>query len=463
MNLATGFPDSFSKFKHWARQCKRPLGVGMIPADRAFYNVGDSLTVRCQTGYRPSQENIKCLNPQTTNEWDINVQCIGQCKRPDVEGMIPVDKEFYNVGESLTLQCEAGYRSLHDLSRCAYITLGLLERTTCTSRQPNDVWDNPPKCIAQCSKPSVVGIISADKEYYEVGESLPVRCRNGYRPSRQRIYCANPRSDNEWNPSLRCLGNYRQGQCEYPAGEGMIPADRQFYSAGESLTVQCDVGYRPSHEKISCINRQNDVAWDHYPRCIARCEKLANTNRYKISGLKPYYDVGESVHVWCRPGYSPLHVMITCVTLQTKDDWDNPPQCMADQCKKPNPDERYRLSVEEDYYAENEVVSVFCIEGFQPQDPEITCRRSGSTVQWDRTPQCIDSDKSLERFNLSLDLVSALWIVVPIFTMKLLALVVLLKINFNLMEEGSKRKWIFFYRKRKEDEVYENIAEDQTL
>lgn len=357
----------------------------MIPADRALYNIGESLTVRCETGYRPSQARITCLNPQTGNEWDIIVQCIGQCKRPAVEGLIPVDREFYNVGESLTLRCEAGYRPLHD-------------RTTCTSRQPNDVWDNPPFCIAQCRKPPVKGLISAHKEFYEVGESLPVQCTSGYQPSHERTYCVKPRTESEWDPSARCIGNnfqgYFPGQCKRPAGEGMILADREFYNVGESLVVQCGIGYRPSYERISCINGQADVEWDHSPQCIEQCEKPPDTDEYTTSGEKSFYDQGESITVRCRAGERPSQETITCVTL----------------------------------------------------------RRMG---QWDHYPECINSTQGLEYFNLSLDLVSMLWIVVPIFTIKLLALVVLLIIQITLMEEGSKRKWIFYWKKR-EDELYDD-------
>ncbi|XP_056408886.1 coagulation factor XIII B chain-like isoform X3 [Hyla sarda] len=316
-----------------AGQCRRPSGEGMIPADRESYNVGESVTVRCGIGYRPSPERVTCLNPKTRNGWDQTGQCIGQCRRPAMEGMIPVDKDFYNVGESIIVRCEAGYRSLH-------------ERTTCTSRQPNDVWDNPPMCIAQCRKPQIEGLISAYKEFYEVGESLPVQCRTGYWPSHERTYCANPYSGSEWDPSSRCIGNNSQvigdnnhGQCKKPQISDtvyLIPGDESSYAVGQSLTVQCAPGHHPAQETITCVRSE----------------------------------------------------------------------------------------------------------------------------QWDYIPQCINSTRGPEHFSISLDLGSALCIFVPIFTIKLLALTILLKIQCTLMKGDTRRTWtVIFFRKRSEDEVYDDIEE----
>ncbi|XP_056408885.1 C4b-binding protein alpha chain-like isoform X2 [Hyla sarda] len=303
-----------------AGQCRRPSGEGMIPADRESYNVGESVTVRCGIGYRPSPERVTCLNPKTRNGWDQTGQCIGQCRRPAMEGMIPVDKDFYNVGESIIVRCEAGYRSLH-------------ERTTCTSRQPNDVWDNPPMCIAQCRKPPIGGLISAYKEFYEVGESLPVQCRTGYWPSHERTYCANPHSGSEWDPSSRCIGNNGQvigdnnhAQCRKPQIEGLISAYKEFYEVGESLPVQCRTGYWPSHERTYCANPYSGSEWDPSSRCIGNNSQVIGDNNhgqckkpqisdtvYLIPGDESSYAVGQSLTVQCAPGHHPAQETITCV------------------------------------------------------------------------------------------------------------------------------------------------------
>lgn len=64
----------------------------------------------------------------------------------------------------------------------------------------------------------------------------------------------------------------------------MILADREFYNVGESLVVQCGIGYRPSYERISCINGQADVEWDHSPQCIGEYRR---TQVSQILGAVP--------------------------------------------------------------------------------------------------------------------------------------------------------------------------------
>ncbi|XP_077136296.1 uncharacterized protein LOC143793313 [Ranitomeya variabilis] len=120
-------------------------------------------------------------------------------------------------------------------------------------------------------------------------------------------------------------------QCRRPAGEGVIPAEKEFYNKGEDLQVRCQDGYRlsPLYGWARCTNPQTDKEWDRSPQCIAQCKKPENTDRFTILGEKTYYNVWESVSVRCVTGYRPLYGTITCVTGQKKDQWDNPPQCIG--------------------------------------------------------------------------------------------------------------------------------------
>uniref|UniRef100_A0A1B8Y1I1 Sushi domain-containing protein n=1 Tax=Xenopus tropicalis TaxID=8364 RepID=A0A1B8Y1I1_XENTR len=51
------------------------------------------------------------------------------------------------------------------------------------------------------------------------------------------------------------------------------------------------------------------------------------------AGEKEHYDPGESVSVWCSPGYYPNNRTMRCIGNGTSATWDDPIRC-TEQCRK---------------------------------------------------------------------------------------------------------------------------------
>ncbi|XP_073495420.1 complement factor H-related protein 1-like [Phyllobates terribilis] len=153
--------------------CRRPDGEGVILAEKEFYDKDEDLQVRCEDGYHlPSSSSymmIRCTNPQMNDEWSPSPHCIAQCRRPDGEGVIPGEKEFYDQGENVEVRCKDGYR-----------LLSADTWTQCINPRTYNEWDRSPQCIAQCRRPDGEGVIPAEKEFYDQGENVEVRCKDGY-------------------------------------------------------------------------------------------------------------------------------------------------------------------------------------------------------------------------------------------------------------------------------------------
>ncbi|XP_066458254.1 complement factor H-like [Eleutherodactylus coqui] len=353
-------------------QCRLPAGVGMNKDVKA-YNVGDSVTVRCESGYRPSPENITCKNG-SISEWDPPPRCIAQCRRPAGAGMVSTGREFYTAGDSLTVKCEPGYRPSY-------------QNITCKGGPTKAEWDQTPQCIARCRRLDGVGMNSTSREFYNVGNSLTVRCEPGYRPSHQKITCRGGPTKDEWDQTPQCIA-----QCSRPAGTGMNSTGRKFYKAGEPLTVQCKLGYRPSYQQITCREGPTKDEWDQTPQCIAQCRRL--TGEGIVPAGKEFYDIGEGLLVICETGYrlsspsSSLSMKITCNNPRTASEWSSAPRCIA-QCRRPAG--AGMVSTGGQFYTVGDSLTVRCEPGYRPSYQKITCRGGPTEDEWDQTPQCIAS------------------------------------------------------------------------
>ncbi|XP_073468081.1 receptor-type tyrosine-protein phosphatase T-like isoform X4 [Aquarana catesbeiana] len=120
-----------------------------------------------------------------------------QCKKPTIDNVysLSIDKEYYKKGEEVRVWCISGYYPSSDTMKC---------------NKPHNSQEWTPStvtCIAQCSPPIIPNMeyISVDKEYYNKNEEIIVRCQSGYYPSSDTITCDNPRSSQEWTPSVTCI------------------------------------------------------------------------------------------------------------------------------------------------------------------------------------------------------------------------------------------------------------------
>ncbi|XP_077323135.1 uncharacterized protein LOC143956835 [Lithobates pipiens] len=181
-------------------QCSPPTipNMGSISVHKKYYNKNEVIRVRCRSGYYPSSSAMTCENPHASQEWTPpTITCIELCKNPEetILEMSP-EKIFYNIGDTVTVKCSVGYWTPDSSVECVMSGSSI-------------GWDYPPQCIALCAHPTIPNMvdISVYKKYYNKNEVIRVWCQSGYYPSSSTMRCDNPRSPPEWTPpTVTCIG-----------------------------------------------------------------------------------------------------------------------------------------------------------------------------------------------------------------------------------------------------------------
>ncbi|XP_077323137.1 uncharacterized protein LOC143956838 [Lithobates pipiens] len=283
--------------------CQKPDNV--VSEEKTLYSEGDTLKVQCETGYRPSHDTITCVNRENGVGWDYEAKCIAVCMKPTIDNVdsLSIDKEYYNKSEEVRVQCKSGFPPSSDTMRCDnppewspptitciaqctkptignvyyiyenkdYYNNGESVRVQCnpgyhpssdTMRCNNPPEWSPPTvtCTAQCTKPTIDNVyyIYQNKEYYNNGESVTVQCNRGYHSSSDTMRCNNPP---EWSPpTVTCTA-----QCSPPIIPNTLESIskyKEYYNKNEEITVRCRSGYYSSTSStMRCINPRSSWEW----------------------------------------------------------------------------------------------------------------------------------------------------------------------------------------------------------
>ncbi|XP_040191596.1 uncharacterized protein LOC120924666 [Rana temporaria] len=180
--------------------CKKPKdSMVMMDPEKTFYDIGDTVTVKCPVGSRNSYPSVQCVESVGSIEWNNPPQCLGYCKKPTLGNVSSfyVNKRHYNKGEWIAVQCKLGYSPTSETMRC-------------DNPRSSQEWTPPTSsCLAQCKKPTIENVNSLimDKEYYKKGDRIIIRCNDGYYPTSSTMRCKNPHASLEWSPStVTCIG-----------------------------------------------------------------------------------------------------------------------------------------------------------------------------------------------------------------------------------------------------------------
>ncbi|XP_072270109.1 complement factor H-like [Pyxicephalus adspersus] len=319
-----GVERTFTDYMHAVRvtvlpaQCEKPTigNVQSLSNNKEFYNKGESVTVQCKSGYYPSSYRMRCDNPRTSQEWTPpTVTCTAQCRRPIIENVesLTNDKEYYNNGKSVTIRCKSGYYPSSDTM-------------ICHNPRTSQEWTPPTiTCIAQCRRPIIgnVGKITEDKEYYNKGESVTVQCKSGYYPSSDTMTCEGPRTAHEWTPPIVTC----KAQCAKPTIGNVqrLIEDKEYYNKGELVTVQCKSGYHPSADTMTCDNPRTSQEWT-LPNvtCTGKCgwKTMIWGQNISMYPEKEYYGQNEEVTLTCPAGYRPNYSKIQCINVNGTNTWN---------------------------------------------------------------------------------------------------------------------------------------------
>ena len=95
-----------------------------ISPDKTIYDPGETVNIECNAGYtRNSDESIvwRCLDGAIWSGNVFNCTPIGQCTKEDLVNdidpasiTITPDKNIYDPGETVNIECNAGYTRISD-------------------------------------------------------------------------------------------------------------------------------------------------------------------------------------------------------------------------------------------------------------------------------------------------------------------------------------------------------------
>ncbi|XP_037758526.2 receptor-type tyrosine-protein phosphatase T isoform X2 [Chelonia mydas] len=165
---------------------------------------------------------------------------------------------------------------------------------------------------------------------------------------------------------------------------------RQFYSPGESVTLSCSEGYRPSPPVIKCVTNGSLPVWSETPTCQGVCTTAGNwPPSVSAASAQTEFVVGERLWVTCRPEqYEGPPAWMQCTETAGRVEWDTSHVSCVEKCPQPQWDPRLRFVPDQPFYGLNEEMTLSCPWGSQPSPSVIRCVRWGQTwsywARWDR-------------------------------------------------------------------------------
>ncbi|XP_037758375.1 uncharacterized protein LOC119566615 [Chelonia mydas] len=347
-----------------------------------FYSPGESVTLSCSEGYRPSPPVIKCVTNGSLPVWSETPTCQGVCTTagnwPPSVSAASAQTEFV-VGERVWVTCRPEqYEGPPAWMQCTE-TAGRVE------------WDTSNvSCVEKCPKPSWASALrfEPDKMYYSREEPVTLSCPEGFEPSHPVITCTGRGNRSVWNETAACLE-----KCKAPETwdtRVQFALEQQFYSQGDSVKWSCPAGYRPSQPVIRCTRRRNQSVWSGIAACTGFCTTAGNLPpSVSAASSRTEFVVGERVWVTCRPEqYEGPPAWMQCTETAGRVEWDTSHVSCVEKCPRPQWDPRLRFVPDRPFYGLNEEMTLSCPWGSQPSPSVIRCVRRGQTwsywARWDR-------------------------------------------------------------------------------
>ncbi|XP_056589578.1 sushi, von Willebrand factor type A, EGF and pentraxin domain-containing protein 1 [Triplophysa dalaica] len=275
---------------------------------------GDTATVICDEGHETIGRPVRYCRD---GGWDgRNAECEPvYCPPPPLvknADMFDLTYEQVPFGNMVSYRCRTG--SLIGASQIH-----------CTK---NRTWSAPPpecrESTVTCSSPAVAhrGIKSGEKPHYNVGETVPISCLEGfYLIGSSQTTCG---SDGQWQRLPVCRPEVR---CSAPLMvNGKIQSgDKPHYKLHDTVTVSCTEGYDLiGSSQLTC---GSDGQWQRLPVCRpeVRCSAPLVVNGKIQSGEKPHYKLHDTVTVSCTEGYDLIGS--SQVTCGSDGQWQRLPEC----------------------------------------------------------------------------------------------------------------------------------------
>ncbi|XP_070569346.1 uncharacterized protein [Ptychodera flava] len=235
-------------------------------------------------------------------------------------------------------------------------------------------------------------VYPGDKNRYEPGHTLILKCDTGYYPSTNttNITCLD---DGTWDDELsECI----VVSCGDPGQPENAQAEGDDFAYGDNVTFVCHEGYvLNGTETITC---QSDGSWDsEVPVCnVVSCEDPGQPENGDAEGDDFTY--GSNVTYLCHEGYVLNGTNV--LKCQSDGSWDaEVPVCSVINCGEP--DDIDNADKYGDEFTYNSTVSYKCHEGyaFEGGSDSIICGVDG---EWSHTPTCFPTEQANDSNLLSI-------------------------------------------------------------
>ncbi|XP_027569080.2 complement factor H isoform X3 [Pipra filicauda] len=245
-------------------------------------------------------------------------------------------------------------------------------------------------CTAQrdisCDVPEIPnGYVHSPKQSYKELEILRFACNDGYSfGDRSDALC----TETGWNPPPYCT----EIVCSPPVvRHGNFRPDKGSYKAGDTITIQCDLGYHFKALTGGNTAKCTGNGWVPEPACVlkpcdypvienGRLNNAYENHRYYYFPMR----FGQSVDYYCFQDYSTPTGNTWVQSFCSETGWSPEPKCLK-KCYTRQLINGYFPRHQMDFYKEGETATYACNNDYHAEHKEVTCTRNG----WSPPPRCI--------------------------------------------------------------------------
>ncbi|KAI7794538.1 sushi, von Willebrand factor type A, EGF and pentraxin domain-containing protein 1 [Triplophysa rosa] len=292
--------------------CSRPLvgNYGTVNDLKSNFKHGEQVSITCRTGFNGSGL-YRCVH----NTWHPRKPKCDWVKCPVIEiinGHIKNRRVRYNT--IVDIHCKPGF-NLRGAQRlqCGVNGSWMPDVPTCE-----------PVSGVTCSSPAVAhgGIKSGAKPYYKLGDTVTIRCSEGFGLiGSSQITCG---QYGKWQRLPECRPEVRCSALLMMNGK-IQSGEKPHYKPRDTVTVSCTEGYDLiGSPQVTC---GPDGQWQRLPECRpeVKCSAPVMMNGKIQSGEKPHYKPRDTVTVSCTEGYDLIGS--SQVTCGPDGQWQRLPEC----------------------------------------------------------------------------------------------------------------------------------------
>nr|XP_028590270.1 C4b-binding protein alpha chain-like [Podarcis muralis] len=211
----------------------------IIYGEKEYYNIGDEVTIQCDIGY------ILIGSPKINyiggKQWLPNIPTCAliMCANPVVPDGIKLSgfRDSYTYGSSITFECKIGYFLIGSyFIRCEENGSWVPEVPSCKKIYPEN-----------CGAPVMPkGSVYPLQSEYKIGDTVTVYCHPNHsffdETTKMTVKCI---GYNQWEPSIQpCFSRTSPDTTELYIRNGrIIYGEKEYYNIGDEVTIQCDIGY----------------------------------------------------------------------------------------------------------------------------------------------------------------------------------------------------------------------------